>query len=127
MIRVDPYLLVRAASLYLALTATIGLWVWRRPTSRAIAGALLACCWNLPVVLALNIAAIHEGWWQFDARGGLLMGTPVDLYLAWICLWGAIPTLAFHSLSMWSVIMIALAVRAGAWFSGRDDSGAKAG
>ena len=110
MTRVDPYLLVRAASLYLTLTATIVLWVWRRPTSRAVAGALLACCWNLPIVLALNIAAAHEGWWRFDARGGLLMGVPVDLYLSWICLWGAIPSLAFPSAPMWRVVLIALAV-----------------
>jgi protein-S-isoprenylcysteine O-methyltransferase Ste14 len=110
MSRVDPYLLVRAASLYLTLTATIVLWAWRRPTSRAVGGAVLACCWNLPIVLALNLAAAHEGWWRFDARGGLLLGTPVDLYLSWVCLWGAIPSLAFPSVSMWRVIMIALAV-----------------
>jgi len=109
-IRIDPYLLIRAASLYLTVTATILLWVWRRPTSRAVAGAALACCWNLPIVLGLNIAASHEGWWRFDARGGLLAGTPVDLDLSWILLWGAIPALAFPSRPLWRVLVIALAV-----------------
>jgi len=109
-IQVDPNLAVRATSLYLTVTGTIVLWLWRRPTPRAVAGAALACCWNVPIVLALNIAAAHEGWWRFDARGGLLMGTPVDLYLSWILLWGAIPAVAFPSLSLWRVLVIALAV-----------------
>jgi protein-S-isoprenylcysteine O-methyltransferase Ste14 len=106
----DPYLLVRAASLYLTVTATLLLWLWRRPASRTLAAAALACCWNLPVVLALNIVAVRAGWWQFDARGGLLLGMPVDLYLAWVCLWGAIPALAFPSAPLWRVIAIALIV-----------------
>jgi protein-S-isoprenylcysteine O-methyltransferase Ste14/predicted DCC family thiol-disulfide oxidoreductase YuxK len=110
MIRVDPYLLVRAASLYLAVTATIVLWAWRRPAPRGVAGAVLACCWNLPIVLGLNVAAAHEGWWRFDGHGGLLLGMPVDLYLSWILLWGAIPALAFPSMPMWRVMLIAIAV-----------------
>jgi protein-S-isoprenylcysteine O-methyltransferase Ste14 len=75
-----------------------------------IAGALLACCWNLPVVLALNVVAARAGWWQFDARGGVLLGTPVDLYFAWVCLWGAIPALAFPHAPLWRVIGVALLV-----------------
>jgi len=37
------------------------------------------------------------------------MGMPVDLYLAWLLLWGAIPSLAFPSLPLWRVILIAFA------------------
>ena len=106
---IDPYLAVRATALYLTLTTTIFLWLWRRPTPRAAAGALLACCWNVPVVLALHLAATRAGWWWFDADGGLFMGMPVDLYVAWLCLWGAIPSLAFPSAALWRVILIALA------------------
>ena len=105
----DPYLLVRAAALYLALTATVLLWLWRRPGPRAAAGALLACCWNVPAVLALHLAAAHAGWWWFDADGGLFMGMPVDLYLAWLLLWGASPSLACPSLPLWRVALVALA------------------
>ena len=107
---VEPYLLVRAASLYLTLTATILLWAWRRPPARAAAAAALACSWNVPVLLALNVLAARQGWWQFDARGGLLLGVPVDLFLAWICLWGAIPFLAFETAPIWRVIAFALAI-----------------
>jgi len=110
MIPLDPHLLVRAASLYFTVTTMIVILAWRRPASRTVAGAMLACCWNLPVILALNAIAPTVGWWRFDAEGGLLLGMPVDLYLAWICLWGAIPAFAFPSLPLWRVAAIALAV-----------------
>jgi len=106
----DPHLLIRAASLYLTVTTIIVILAWRRPAPRTVAGAMLACCWNLPVILALNAVAPTMGWWRFDAEGGLLLGMPVDLYLAWICLWGAIPAFAFPALPLWRVAAIALAV-----------------
>ena len=105
----DPYLLVRAASLYIAVILTIAVWLWRRPSPRAVAGAILAFVWNLPVVLILHLAALQFGWWQFDARGGLLLGMPVDLYLSWAWLWGALPALAFPRLSLAGVGAVALA------------------
>ena len=83
--------------------------MWQRPGRRAIAGAVLASFWNLPVVLALNLAAAHFGWWSFDARGGLLLGMPVDLYLAWVCLWGVVPALAFPKVPLVVVLAVALA------------------
>jgi hypothetical protein len=38
----DPYLLVRAASLYLAIVPTGVAWIGRRPSPRVAAAALLA-------------------------------------------------------------------------------------
>jgi protein-S-isoprenylcysteine O-methyltransferase Ste14 len=105
----DRYLLVRAASLYITVMLTGAVWVWRRPTSRAVTGAVLASFWNVPVVLALHLAAVHFGWWQFDARGGLLLGMPVELYLSWVWLWGAVFALAFPSLPLGAVLLVALA------------------
>jgi protein-S-isoprenylcysteine O-methyltransferase Ste14 len=105
----DRYLLVRAASLYIPVMLTGVLWVWRRPTARAVAGAGLASLWNVPVVLALNLAAVHFGWWQFDARGGLLLGIPVDLFLSWVWLWGVVLALAFPSLPLGAVLVVAFA------------------
>jgi protein-S-isoprenylcysteine O-methyltransferase Ste14 len=105
----DRYLLVRAASVYIVVVLTAVVWLWRRPTARAINGAMLASFWNVPAVLLLNLAAAHAGWWHFDAHGGLLLGMPVDLYLAWIWLWGAIPALAFPSLPLGAVVLAALA------------------
>ena len=105
----NRYLLIRAASLYISVIATSAVWLWRRPTARSVAGAVLASLWNLPIVLALHLAAAHFGWWRFDARGGLLLGMPVELYLSWACMWGVVPALAFPSLSLGGVIVIALA------------------
>jgi protein-S-isoprenylcysteine O-methyltransferase Ste14 len=105
----DRYLIVRAAALYVPVMLTVVLWAWRRPSSRQWAGAVLASLWNLPVLLAVHLAAVRIGWWQFDAHGGLLLGMPVDLYLAWAWLWGAVPALAFRSLPLGSVALVALA------------------
>ena len=105
----DRYLLVRGASLYIIAVLTGVVWVWRRPTARAVSGAVLAFIWNVPAVLLLQLAAARFGWWHFEARGGLLLGMPVDLYLAWAWLWGAIPALAFPSLPLGLVILLALA------------------
>lgn len=110
MISDAPYLLVRAASVYIAVLLTLVLWLWRRPPPRVIAGAVLACFWNLPVLLALQVAARRFGWWQFDARGGLLLGMPVELYLSWVWLWGFVPAIALNSLPLRVVMALALAV-----------------
>jgi protein-S-isoprenylcysteine O-methyltransferase Ste14 len=108
-IPLEPHLLVRAAAVYLAVVSTGIVWAWRRPTSRAMAGALLASLWNVPVVLALHLLAARARWWSFDASGGLLLGMPVDLYLSWVWLWGAVPALALPSAPLAAVIALALA------------------
>ncbi len=110
MIAIDPHLLVRGAAVYLAVVLTIGAWAWRRPDARSLAGAMLGFAWNLPVLLVLNIAAIELDWWRFDAAGGLLLGVPVDLYLSWAWLWGAVPLIAFPSAPLAIVVLIALLV-----------------
>jgi protein-S-isoprenylcysteine O-methyltransferase Ste14 len=90
----DPHLIVRAGALYVATILTLAVWLWRRPSRRAWNAAILASLWNIPVLLTTNLAAAYAGWWHFDADGGLLLGTPVDLLLAWAWLWGAVPALA---------------------------------
>ncbi|HJZ76143.1 MAG TPA: hypothetical protein VKE51_30620 [Vicinamibacterales bacterium] len=110
MTAIDPYLLVRAASLYLTAMATAAACLWRRPDRRAWSAALLASLWNLPMLFALNVAADRAGWWHYDARGGLLAGVPVDLWLSWTWLWGAVPALACPSLPIAIVAALAVAV-----------------
>jgi protein-S-isoprenylcysteine O-methyltransferase Ste14 len=105
----DRYLLVRAASIYVAVVLTVWVWVWRCPSSRSVAGAVLAVAWNLPVLLALNVVATRLGWWRFDAVGGLLLGIPVDLYLSWAWVWGAVAALAMPRLPLAAVSAIAFA------------------
>ncbi|HYO99546.1 MAG TPA: methyltransferase [Pyrinomonadaceae bacterium] len=87
--------LIRALGLLVPLCVASALWAWRKPARRPAAAALLACVWNLPALLVVQLLAVRFGWWHFEARGGLLLGMPVDLYLGWVLLWGAIPLLAF--------------------------------
>jgi len=104
----DRYLIVRAGSLYITAALTFAVWLWRRPAKSQTTGALLAFVWNVPAVLLLHMAATHFGWWAFDARGGTLLGIPVDFYLEWAWLWGAIPALAFPSLPLSIVALLSL-------------------
>ena len=105
---VDPSLLVRAAAVYLCAALTLVVCAWRRPTRLVAAGAALAGVWNLSAVLALHVAARRFDWWQYHAEGGLLLGMPVDLYLAWVWLWGVLPALAFRTLPLPIVLGLAL-------------------
>jgi len=104
---VDHDLLIRASALYFPIAATIAVWLWRRPNQLAAMSAVLAWFWNLPTVLLLHVAAIRMGWWSFGAAGGLLLGMPVDLYLAWTLLWGILPIVAFPDAP---VVALALAL-----------------
>lgn len=105
----DRYLLVRSASVYVAVILTIAACVWRRPGQRVIVGAGLALAWNVPAIAALQLVAARAGWWDFDARGGLLLGMPVDLFLAWAWLWSVVPALAFPHVPLRVVVAMALA------------------
>lgn len=106
----DRYLLVRAFAVYLAAVGVTGAALWRRPGNRAYTGALLAFFWNVPALLAVHVAASVMGWWSYDAEGGLLLGMPVDLWLAWAVLWGAVPAILFPSQPLWLVMTLALAI-----------------
>ncbi len=105
----DRYLLVRSASLYVAVVLTTAAYVWRRPGRRGIVAAGLAFAWNVPAILALQVIATRAGWWDFDAQGGLLLGMPVDLFLAWAWLWSVAPALAFPTIRLSVVVAVALA------------------
>lgn len=106
----SSYLVVRSAAVYLAVVLAGTAWIWRRPGPRLVAGALLATAWQVPALLAGHLLATRLGWWTFDAQGGLLLGFPVDVWLAWSCLWGLIPAIAFPRLSLALVVGFALVV-----------------
>lgn len=107
---IDPHLAVRGGALY-GVALLLGFVWWRRAPSRRLAeAALIASLWNVPALLLLHVAAMRFGWWAFDAAGGLLIGLPVDLYLAWACLWGALPAIALPRSPLWIVGAAAIAV-----------------
>ena len=106
----DRYLLVRAAAIYGAAMLTAIAVVWRRPDRRTLAGALLAFAWNLPALLAVHLVAIAAGWWRYDVDGGVLLGMPVDLWLAWALLWGPVPAIALPRVPLPATAMLAVLV-----------------
>jgi len=110
----DPYLAVRASTVYGTAVATAAVWIWRRPARASIVGAALAFAWNVPIVAIVNVVAMRLGFWHFDAHGGLFLSIPIDLYLAWAWLWGAVVALAFPSVSLGVVAIGALVVDAAA-------------
>lgn len=105
----DP-ILIRTIGLLLPITALGVLWMWRRADHRLITGALLASLSTVPTLLLLNQLGMHFNWWQFEAQGGLFLGIPVDLFIGWVLLWGAIPAFTFPRLNLVLVIAVMLGI-----------------
>lgn len=66
----------------------------QRPTRRTLAGVLVAISWNVWALLAVNLVAIHFGWWEFDADLPPFMGVAIEPWLGWTILWGVVVPLA---------------------------------
>ncbi len=94
-------LVIRVTALYLPIVIAGALWCVRRlrdtswGDARHIAGLLLACAWNAPALLLVHLIAARLQWWSFQTSEVQLLGFPVELYVGWIVLWGAVPALAF--------------------------------
>jgi protein-S-isoprenylcysteine O-methyltransferase Ste14 len=101
---------IRAVSLLGPVLLAWGLIVYRKPNRRMAAAAFLAAAWATPSLLALNLLAARVGWWSFHASGGVFLGFPIDFWIAWGLLWGALPVLAAPRTPLW-ILTIALA-----WF-----------
>jgi len=103
---VDRATIVRIAALYVpALICAVLCTTMAIPPRRKV-GILLASMWNLVSLFAINLLAVHFGWWSFHAHGGLFLGVPTDLYLGWVVLWSVIPVLAFPQVHPAAVVAI---------------------
>jgi protein-S-isoprenylcysteine O-methyltransferase Ste14 len=102
----DRIFLIRALSLYLPLLGAIAAWKWRKPSRLEATGALLATAWNFSALLFLNFAAQFFGWWRFGAHGLPVLDLPLDLWLGWSVLWGALAALLFRKAPVWLTGMI---------------------
>jgi hypothetical protein len=104
-------LLIRALALYVPLAALSLVAVIRRPTPRERAAAILACIWNLPMLLIVHQLAKTQGWWTIHVTsvngGAQLLGMPVEVLLGWTLLWGAFPVIAFRRVPLPIVIAAA--------------------
>lgn len=88
--------LVRLALAVVPLLLAFGAAMVRRPSRRLIAGILLSLAWNGWALLALNLLAVHMGWWLFEANLPSFMGVAIEPWLGWTLLWGAVvPLVAF--------------------------------
>jgi protein-S-isoprenylcysteine O-methyltransferase Ste14 len=103
----DPGL-IRAACLLLPLAGAGILLLLRPPERRTRAAALLGTLWQLPALLLVHLLARRFDAWSYEAAGGLFLGMPVDLYLGWAILWGAIPILGFPRLPVAAVAALFL-------------------
>ncbi|GGM26328.1 methyltransferase family protein [Promicromonospora citrea] len=84
---------VRGAGLGAPLLAVVVLCAWRPPGPRVVAAAITSTAWAALLLLALHHAAVERGWWTYHATGAVWRGLPVDLWLGWSLLWGAVPAL----------------------------------
>ena len=101
---------IRAVCLFLPVFACLAAWAWRSPARRLATGALLATAWNLATLPLLHLLSRRFGWWSYAAEGGLFLRFPLDLYIGWAILWGALPALLFPALSLAAVAGLAAAV-----------------
>ncbi|MCI4063805.1 isoprenylcysteine carboxylmethyltransferase family protein [Micromonospora sp. R77] len=74
----------------------------------ARAAALLAFVAALVGIAALHEAARSTGWYAFAPVRGAYRGMPVDLWIGWAVLWGAVPVLLRRVLPLPSAIGLLL-------------------
>ena len=101
----DRTFIIRAISLYAPLVFAFAIWSLRKLSRAEATGALLATAWNLPALLAVNLMAMHFGWWNFSVKGGTLFAMPVDLLIGWAAFWGTAAALVFRNTQLWIVAL----------------------
>ncbi len=107
-------LAIRAFGLYGPIALAAAAWVMRtRPREQArkdAIAAMMATIWALIALPAVHVIAIRAGWWTYAVSGGTLLGMPVDLYLGWAFMWGALPMLAFPRAPLAVVVALFAAI-----------------
>ena len=107
-------LAIRAFGLYGPIAAAALTWVMRaRPPKQArkdAIAAMMATIWALIALPVVHVIAIRAGWWSYDITTGTLLGMPVDLYLGWAFMWGAVPMLAVPRAPLAAVVALFAAI-----------------
>jgi protein-S-isoprenylcysteine O-methyltransferase Ste14 len=83
----------RYLALLVPVAAVVLAAVVRRTDRRTRAAALFAFVAAGVGIAALNAAAGWAGWWTYAPAAGAFQGVPVDLWIGWAVLWGALPVL----------------------------------
>jgi protein-S-isoprenylcysteine O-methyltransferase Ste14 len=96
--------LIRALVLYVPFLLAVLLGMRLLHTRRQLGAMLVGLCWCLATLLLLQLANLRFHWWSYHVDGGVIRELPVDLYLGWAVMWGAIPVLAFPRVKLWLLI-----------------------
>jgi protein-S-isoprenylcysteine O-methyltransferase Ste14 len=96
--------LTRALVLYVPFLLAVLLGMRLLHTRRQLGAMLVGLCWCLPALLLLQLANLRFHWWSYHVDGGIIRELPVDLYLGWAVMWGALPVLAFPRVKLWLLI-----------------------
>jgi hypothetical protein len=94
----DPAL-IRGVAFLAPVLAIAALAAIGRPTRTDAAAAVVATAWSAVALVPVNAVAVHAGWWTFHAEGAVMRGLPVDLWIGWALLWGALPALLLRDLA----------------------------
>jgi protein-S-isoprenylcysteine O-methyltransferase Ste14 len=99
---------------YLPLTAALLACLLRRNVRRRGAACLLSLVWAMVSLLALQRLNQWAGWWNFSAGEAAFSGMPLELYVGWALLWGAVPQLLFPRMRIVWVAVLMVVVDLGA-------------
>jgi protein-S-isoprenylcysteine O-methyltransferase Ste14 len=105
---VDDVLVARAAALYGPVLLAVVAAALRRPARSVMVGAVLATLWNVAGVFLLHAGAAVVGWWSLVPGPGAVAGFPVELWLGWAVLWGAVAPLATRRIVVPTIALVAL-------------------
>lgn len=106
-------ILIHIAALYVPIVAAIAGWllfagaIKQGMRRRLGAAVLVQTLWVLPVLWMLQLVNTRIGWWSFHTAGPTVRGMPVEMYLGWTVLWGAVPSLLLGRLSLhWRILLL---------------------
>jgi protein-S-isoprenylcysteine O-methyltransferase Ste14 len=91
---------IRFGAMYLPLMAVLLAYLLRRNVQRHGVACLLSLVWAMVSLLALQRLNQRAGWWSFDVGRAVFCGMPLELYVGWVLLWGAVPQLLFIRTSL---------------------------
>ena len=97
---------VRVGALYVPIAIATGATLMRRPSRRLAAGCLLSLLWAMTSLVVLQRLNQAAGWWSFKDADVWFCGIPLELYLGWAVLWGAVPQLLFRRMALAYVAVI---------------------
>ena len=87
---------ISAGALYFPIVLALLLGLLRGRQPRQFAACLLGVLWSAPALLILQQFNFRAHWWRYSANDITFCGTPLELYLGWIVLWGILPQLLFR-------------------------------